>query len=147
MPGFTDAGVSSAPLERPKGRGNRGPQIACDTSAHMSRREGLLRVLDPRTVLPSQRGGQPRSGLGAYDGTVHVWTVIQRYMIQLTQTQTVTSQDLQDLTGAARQQFVKRRAFGLRGGGGRMQIFIPSRTAMRRRALLWGVWYSYLFLP
>ena len=42
MPGCTDAGVSSTPLERQRYRGNRGPQVACDPPAHMSRREGLL---------------------------------------------------------------------------------------------------------
>ena len=31
---ITEAGVTSALLERPKSRGNRGPQIACNTSAH-----------------------------------------------------------------------------------------------------------------
>ena len=32
MPGFTDAGISSAPLERQRYPGNRGPQIACGPS-------------------------------------------------------------------------------------------------------------------
>ena len=35
IPGFTDAGVSSAPLERQRYRGNRGPQVACNPSVHM----------------------------------------------------------------------------------------------------------------
>ena len=36
MPGFTDAGVSSALPERQRYRGNRGPQVACNPSVHMS---------------------------------------------------------------------------------------------------------------
>ena len=71
MPRFTDADVSSDPLERPKSRGNRGLQIECDTSAHMSRREGLLGVFDPivqYAPMPARRSAA-LGVVGADDGT------------------------------------------------------------------------------
>ena len=51
MPGFTDAGVSSAPLERQRYRGNRGPQVACNPSAHMSWQLRFAREQSPTSTL------------------------------------------------------------------------------------------------
>ena len=105
IPGFTDAGVSSAPLERPKGRGNWGPQIACDISAHMSRREMCVGPFECSISImlpwPCQRVGQGRALVWART-MVQVRTELQRYMIQLTQAQTATAQDL---PGAARSNY------------------------------------------
>ena len=70
MPGFTGTGVSSALLERQRYRGNRGPQIACGPSAHMSRREGLLRVFRSSINAPMPAHRQARAGVDTDDSTV-----------------------------------------------------------------------------
>ena len=73
MPGFTDAGVSSAPLERQRYRGNRGPQIACGLSVHMSRfgaREGSLESVLSSIMLLWQRAAQARAGTDPDESTV-----------------------------------------------------------------------------
>ena len=59
MPGFTDAGVSSAPLERQRYRGNRGPQVACNPSVHMS-----CLVMAPIETRPRASRRLSGAGLG-----------------------------------------------------------------------------------
>ena len=73
MPGFTDAGVSSAPLEKQRYRGNRGPQIACGLSVHMSRfgaREGPFCECSISLMLPCQRAAEARAGMDRDESTV-----------------------------------------------------------------------------
>jgi hypothetical protein len=92
--GFTDAGVSSAPLRRQRYRGTRGPQVAMQPI----RTYDLWFVCAVSHELLSYGSASGRCARGCVacraTGLVLIQTVGYEYMIYSTQTQIATTQDL-----------------------------------------------------